>query len=338
MIYREVELHNVTELETREFYPGVGLQRLPAHVRQDLSPRGRLVSEQSSGCEIRFVSDSPQVRVFLSAMEEDGEALVFYGDLFHSKHDLNQGVIHTLHLEAPPELVGLKPEYRQGMRFAPGVWRVMTGRYHAVFHGVDSWGKSCRPPRAEEVPEIRWLAYGSSITHGAHASRQVNSYVEQAANRLGVDVLNAGLSGACLCEKEMSDFLSGRDDWDFATLEIGVNMRSGFTPEEFRERVTYLIDRIRSLHPGKTIAVITSYPNRESFEIVPSVSGERQRAFDQILREIVAKQRSQDVHLLEGGEILPCFSGLTRDLIHPSDYGHSVMGENLARLLRACMD
>lgn len=338
MIYKNIELHNVTELETREFYPGIGLQRFPERVRSGLSPRGRFVSQQSSGCEIRFVSDSPQVRVSLSAMDADGEALVFYGDLFHSKHSLKQGVIHMLHLEVPPALAGLQPAFWQNMRFAPGVWRVMTGRYHAVFHGVDTLGADCRPPEPSEIPAQRWLAYGSSITHSAHATHQANTYVEQAAKRLGVDVLNAGLSGACLCEPEMADFLSERSDWDLATLEIGVNMRSGFTEEEFRERATYLIHRIAGLHPGKTVAVITSYPNGESYELAPSTSGVRQRAFDGILREIVGGLQGGNVHLLEGSEILTSVSGLTQDLIHPSDYGHAVMGEHLAKILRSLVN
>lgn len=335
MIYDNIQLHNVAELDTRPFYPGIGLQRFPEHVRRGLSPRGRFISQQSSGCEIRFVSDSPQVRVSLSAMDVDGEALVFYGDLFHSRHTLRQGTIHMLHLEAPPALAGLQPAFWERMRFAPGVWRVMTGRYHAVFHGVDTLGASCRPPASSEVPARRWLAYGSSITHSAHATHQANSYVEQAAKRQGVDVLNAGLSGACLCERGMADYLSERSDWDFATLEIGVNMRSGFTEDEFRERATYLIHRIVRLHPGKTVAVITSYPNGETFELEPSTSGIRQRNFDGILREIVGDLQQPNVNLLEGSEILTSGAGLTQDLIHPSDYGHSVMGENLASMLRS---
>ncbi|UKS27898.1 GDSL-type esterase/lipase family protein [Paenibacillus sp. HWE-109] len=332
MIHRNVELHNVVEVESREFYPGVGLHRFPASVRNALGKRGKLVSRQSSGCEIRFVSDSPQVCVSLSSFDSNGEALVFYGDIFHSKHSLIQGTIHTILLEKPVELENMNAKVWSHANFSLGVWRVMTGRYHAVFHGVDTFGGDCRPPSASELPRLRWLAYGSSITHSAHATHQANTYVSQTAMRLGLDVLNGGLSGACLCEREVADYLSEREDWDIATLEIGVNMRSGFSTEQFRKRADYLIERMVNKAPGKPVVLITSFPNAASVELNPSDSGKNQHEFNHILRELASCYTN--VHLFEGSDILSSYSGLTYDMIHPSDYGHALMAENLSRLLR----
>ena len=44
------------------------------------------------------------------------------------------------------------------------------------------------------------------------------------------------------------------------------------------------------------------------------------------------------LHLIEGRDILTDYSGITTDLIHPGDYGHSEMGLNLARGMAAVLD
>ena len=46
-----------------------------------------------------------------------------------------------------------------------------------VFHGIDAFGADIRPPRADEKPALRWLAYGSSITHSSR-----NGYPARAAS------------------------------------------------------------------------------------------------------------------------------------------------------------
>jgi hypothetical protein len=60
----------------------------------------------------------------------------------------------------------------------------------------------------------------------------------------------------------------------------------------------------------------------------------KQEAFSQILRNTVADLRHPHLHLIEGSDILSDYSGMTKDLIHPGDYGHIEMGRNLATTIR----
>jgi lysophospholipase L1-like esterase len=226
---------------------------------------------------------------------------------------------------------------REAGAFSPNVWRIMTGRYTAVFHGIDAFGRKLRPPYPEEVPSIRWLAYGSSITHGGAATKYDLCYVQQAARRLGVDALNLGLSGSCLCEKEAADFIADREDWDLATLELGVNMRTLFTPEQFRERAEYLIGKAIRMQPGKPVAVITIFPNAATFTVSESQSSRNEAEFNRILRDIVAEFRQPSLHLIEGSEVMNDFSSLAFDLLHPSDFGHMMMGQHLAAKLASIL-
>jgi hypothetical protein len=60
----------------------------------------------------------------------------------------------------------------------------------------------------------------------------------------------------------------------------------------------------------------------------------RQSDYCEILRAIAAENSSGNLHLLEGADLLTDYSGMTKDLIHPGDYGHTEMGWNLAAAVR----
>ena len=345
----DAALHNVVELEPLAG-GGVLLRRIPRHVAETLSPLGRMVAEESAGVELRFVTASTSFRLTLSALpsvlqpyESNGhEVIVFRGGFLHSRHRIESGRPNHLqvinHGGAEP-FDRLGPDHRRACGFSPEVWRIFFGRYPAVYHGLETFGHGVRPPTAAEVPSRRWLAYGSSITCGAGASLHHQGYVYHAARRLGVDVINLGLSGSCCCEPEMAAFLADRDDWDLATLEVGVNMRQSHTTQRFRHRVEHLLDRLSEAHPRKAMTLITIYPNAATpgWSAGVAADGEptrREAAFNDVLRELVASDRFSGLRLIEGGTVLREPGDLTMDLIHPSDYGHARMGEALAEALR----
>jgi hypothetical protein len=75
------------------------------------------------------------------------------------------------------------------------------------------------PPRAEQTPAIRLLAYGSSNTHGGGAVRSTESYAMLTAARLGFDLINLGFAGSAQMELEMAHFIAQDLDWDIASLD-----------------------------------------------------------------------------------------------------------------------
>jgi lysophospholipase L1-like esterase len=151
--------------------------------------------------------------------------------------------------------------------------------------------------------------------------------------RLGVDVQNKGLSGSCHIESTAAEFIACGCEWDFATLELGVNMRATFTPEEFEKRARHIVARCTGAKPGRPVVLITIFQNAAHRLIEPDAVTGRQEAFNQILRGIARECQSRDVHIIEGADIVDDLGCLGTDLVHPSDYGHARMGENLARAL-----
>ncbi len=213
-------------------------------------------------------------------------------------------------------------------RFAPTVWRVVANGATVVYHDVDGVGAPIRPPIPVEKPGTRWLAYGSSITNATPG------YVEHAARHVGVDLYNKGLSGSCLCEPEVAAYLAEAEEWDVATLELGVNMRGGFSADQFESRARALIETIRSKAEARPMVLIDIFPNSDDYLIEPGPNTAKNRGFRAALKRIHKEIADPTLQYVDGDRILTSFSGLSADLIHPSKDGHQLMGRNLAEVLR----
>ena len=78
------------------------------------------------------------------------------------------------------------------------------------------------------------------------------------AQLLGVDLINLGFGGGACLEPEIADYIAGRQDWDFASLELGINLLRQVEPEEFARRVDYFVERIEHMVDGMLTS--TMYP------------------------------------------------------------------------------
>lgn len=335
MIYQDVELHNVAEVVQRG--DGVRLQRVPEDVRKELNEAARFRVLQPDNCELRFVSDDPEVRVTLSSQVETSV------ELFHGTFDGERRAIVgkepttlTMPLPSAERLRILDRRWWGDLPFAPTVRRLVFGgarRDPVVIHDID--GQGLRPPTADEVPSLRYLAYGTSITHGFFCEDPMLSYVGQTAWNLGADLINLGVGGACHCEAAYADTIAGRDDWDIATLALSVNMHE-FDLGEFRRRVEYMVNTVAGANTTRPVACITLYPYYRDLGIEPANEkvGGTPEQFRQTLRDVVEACPHPNVHLLEGPKLLTNIGGLADDLIHPSGLGMIEMGRNLSAELQ----
>lgn len=332
MIYNNIEFFDIAELRDNE-NGGKSLLRFPADAIKDM------FSEYSAscckGCEIRFVTDSPKSELIISSDDDsDAKVMVYRGDYYIKTCPLKAKEKTVIELETPERFGWVEKNALIKKRFSPNVWRIIFNTGLASFHSLNTFGAEVRPPEADEVPSKKWLAYGSSITCGELAYLNTSSYVQQTAYRLNADAMNKGCSGACAVENVTADYFA-REDWDFITLEIGVNMRNVISAGEFKSRTVYMIDKLREFHPDKKIFVITILPNHSVYTVVNNEYKPDHIAFNKILTELCETQyKGTNVTLIKGEELLPDLCGLTSDLIHPSDYGHMMIGEKLAEILR----
>jgi len=319
---------NVGEFTAVHGLPGaVRLSRFPARLEPHYrTGGGKIASRHSTGCELRLVPSGSHL-VFRISSPEGAKVHAFQGDFWRQALEMKAGRVYEFHVELSERLKQLPDSSRTGCRFSPGVVRLVVERGSLYLHAVDSCGFPFRKPEASELPSIRWLAYGSSITQC-----DTYGYIFAAADRLGVDVMNKGMSGSCGVEAETIEFIANECSWDFMTCEWGVNIRGSVKPEEFKRRVVRALDIL--MESGKPVFLITVFPNGCRLDDTEPLNLEREEAYDEILRAEVIRRSHPKLQLIEGRDVLRSTAWLGGDLVHPTHPGHSRMGECLAELLR----
>lgn len=335
MILNNVELHNIDEVRQDEL--GWQLQRVPDRVRQHLQQGAQIRSLQPANSEVRFaVLDEAPVRVTLSSLGPSSIVVPFFGDFQHGPILTIGPSPQTIELTMPERMRTILDRLPAKSPFAPNVARLMLWGCQVRFHGVEG---NVQPPSADQLPSRRYLAYGTSITHGASASAPHLNYVSQAARRLGADLLNFGVGGACLCEPKFADYFAEREDWDFATLALSVNMVGRFNVAEFRERAEYVVNTVAGSDTSRPVLCITLYPHfRDLMEQDNPELFKRCAGYRETLSQIVADSPHPNVHIASGLDVLADYHGLTTDILHPSDLGMIAMGEEVANRLRPLIE
>ncbi|TAG07365.1 MAG: hypothetical protein EAZ42_12980 [Verrucomicrobia bacterium] len=327
----QFEYHNISEMPVSLVGPGRRLQRLPESVREFLNPTARLLGLSPTQAEIRFVCDGEVDLTFHSEIHHE-YFRIYQGDFFQQEICIEPGQTRTISVRQDARLVknaaALRPDSTRG--FSPEMMRVrMSGTGRISFVHGEAHQRTIRPPTAEEKPTRTLLGYGSSITQGFNASRMGVTYLAQAAKQLGMDFLNLGSGGSCFCESEMGTYLAGRDDWDVALLELGINLlgcEPAVSDEEFRELAYGIIEPV-SRDPKRQVAVVTLFPAGHD---LPD-SQRFAEPFREILRDHVKDLARSNVHLIEGSDVA-LWDDLSADLCHPSDVGQAAMGLRLAEI------
>ena len=127
----------------------------------------------------------------------------------------------------------------------------------------------------------------------------------------------------------MADYLAGLE-WDLCVLELSVNM-GGFPIEQFKERVSGLIEKLAASHPEAPIVCISLFPfgTGDLWGGNKAATQERRDA----LAEIVAASGHENVHFVSGPDLLS-FTGLSPDMLHPTDHGMIEIATKLAPRIR----
>ena len=328
MIYKNVELFNAAEIEQRED-GAILMRKFPRNVYQSIGINfeNKHVARMTTGCEIRFVGNCA---VTLSAWDEDGVVELYKGDFIKQTYTLKKGVQTTIFVNDAISLDNHDLS-RHKKRFSPDVWRIVFAHdFCGILHSIDEI-TPIRPPRKDEVPRVTALAYGSSITHGANSQVFSNAYISVMAYELGIDMLNKGMGGSCMCDKVVADYIE-REEWDFVLLELGVNMINIFTPEEFGQRADYLLGQC--LSTDKKVVLISPFRHFRDLPDENKKQFELNMEFRKVAEELRDKYACDILIYLDGLEIVDDYKYLTCDLIHPSVYGHRIMGTKIAELIK----
>ncbi|KRN25894.1 hypothetical protein FC75_GL002027 [Lacticaseibacillus camelliae DSM 22697 = JCM 13995] len=314
--------HNVERI--RETSAGPLLDRVPETVFAQLDEPATHTSSDASGVELRFVMNAPTVTLML-AVEKAAEAQVAYirYGTFPGTWSASSRILTpqkaTITIPRPVNLFRLQALARQQhLAFDPAVVRVCLPYCRNYFYGVSG---DVAVPAPTQMPQRTYLAYGSSITHGSLALNPFATYPQLIADRFNADLLNFGFPGSAWLEPSVADYLVGRDDWQFASIEMGINMLGAFSPEAFRQRVRRFIAPFAqdSRPVVATDMVVTDYPEDPA----------KVAAFRRIVRE----ETTGKLPYISGLDLLADMTALSSDLLHPTAQGMAQIAAHLGDFL-----
>ena len=176
--------------------------------------------------------------------------------------------------------------------------------------------------------------YGTSITHGASASRPGMPHTAILGRRLDRPVINLGFSGNGKMDPAVGELLT-KIDAAVYVIDCLPNMNAA----EVRERCILLVKQLRAARPATPIVLVEDRRNTNAW-LLPR----RNRAHDEnhaALREAFAaleKEKVTGLSYLQGDDLYGSDGEASTDGSHPSDMGFVRQADLFEPVLRAALE
>jgi len=307
--------------------------RLPARAEKIVRPPVWNLSRDSAGLAFRFNTDATTIRIrytvggktlALPHMPATGVSGV---DLYA----LDEGTWKWVDVTRPKEattvhsIEGLDRGKRSFMGYLPlynSIVRIEIGVSDGdVFEPI--------APRKDKPV----VFYGTSITHGASASRPGLCHTAILGRRLDRPVVNLGFSGNGKMEPEVAALLSEID----AAVYV-IDCLPNMTGAEVAERAERLVRQLREARPETPIVLVEdrSFTNAWIFKARRDRHQENRasliRAFDLLVSSGV-----KNLHYIEGGDLLGDDTEGATDGSHPNDLGFMRQADHFEPVLRSAL-
>ncbi|MBQ2394671.1 MAG: SGNH/GDSL hydrolase family protein [Alistipes sp.] len=160
------------------------------------------------------------------------------------------------------------------------------------------------------------LTHGSSITHGASASRPGMTYAARMSRYLGFEFTNFGFSGECKLQPEFAKII--------AETEADAYMFDAFSnpsAKEIRERLEPFIKTITEAHPDKPFIFLQTHMREDTLfdEKWLSFNLDRRATVRELMPQMAKKYKN--VYFLDAENVTSDDYDGTIDGAHPSDLG-----------------
>lgn len=169
------------------------------------------------------------------------------------------------------------------------------------------------------------IVHGSSITHGASASRSGMTYAARFGRDNGLYTLNLGFSGMCKLQKEYAYYLADIKDVDAFIFDTFSNPQADVINENFDQ----FVDIVRAAHPDVPMIFLqTERRETRNFNTKREVS----EAAKQEAAETVVKRRmktDKNIYFLPSDDFLGKEHIATADGTHPTDLGFTYMLDSI---------
>jgi len=297
--------------------------RFPSQAEKSVPAPVWSLSRHSAGMLVRFETDSPSIHARWSLLNA-ALALPHMPATGVSGLDLyardEQGRDRWL-------AVGKPTQQKMELKLAGPVDPLPGGKprlytiYLPLYNGTESLEIGVEPGAAFEAVPPRAdkpiVFYGTSILHGACASRPGMAFPAILGRRFNRPTVNLGFSGNGRMEPEVGALLAELDPCLYA-LDCLPNM----SPERVAERTEPLVRQLRKARPGTPILLVED----RSFTAAPFLKGSRdghtarRAALKKAYAELLA-EGMKSLCYLEGEALLGDDGEGATDGSHPNDLG-----------------
>ena len=307
--------------------------RLPAKAEKIVRPPVWSLSRDSAGIAFRFNTDATTIQIrytvgdkaiALHHMPATGVSGV---DLYA----LDKGTWKWVDVTRPKEpattytIAGLDPGKRTYMGYLP-----LYNSTVKIEIGIPE-GTAFEPIAPRTAKPV--VFYGTSITHGASASRPGLCHPAILGRRLDRPVINLGFSGNGKMEPEVVALLSEID----AAVYV-IDCLPNMTGAEVAERAEPLVRQLRKARPDTPIVLVEyrSFTNSWIFKARRDRHAENRasliRAFDLLVSSGV-----KNLHYIEGENLLGDDTEGATDGSHPNDLGFMRQADIFEPVLRKAL-
>lgn len=159
--------------------------------------------------------------------------------------------------------------------------------------------------------------YGTSITHGACASRPGMCHVAILGRELDCPVINLGFSGSGTMDPEMADLMAEIE----ASMYV-IDCLPNLNAKAVAERAVPFVKRLRSLRPETPILLVEDRTYADSHVIRSrSLNNQGNRVALRKAWSDLKKEDVENLYYLEGDRLLSSDGDGTVDGSHPTDLG-----------------
>lgn len=175
--------------------------------------------------------------------------------------------------------------------------------------------------------------YGTSITHGASASRPGMPHPAILGRRLDKPVINLGFSGNGRMEKEVGDFLIELDPCLYV-----IDCLPNMTGDIVAERAAPLVRQIRAARPETPIVLVEdrTYANAEFLPKTQARQAASRKAFQEAYKTLQS-EGVKKLWYIEGEKLLGEDREDTIDSSHPNDLGFWRQANAMEPVLREAL-
>jgi hypothetical protein len=293
--------------------------RLPASAESKVRKPVWNLSRHSAGMAIRFETDATEIHVDYKlystnlAMSHMPATGVSGADLYAKDE---KGVWRWVAVTRPSSQI-VKTQLISDIR--PGQREYML--YLPLYNGVDSFrvGVPKENHFAGLTPRKQKpiLFYGTSITHGACASRPGMPHPAILGRRFDMPVINLGFSGNGQMEKEVGDYLVQLDPAVYV-IDCLPNMNANL----LKERAIPLIEQLRKARPDTPIVMVEDRTNTNAWILQSKM--ERHTSSRKVFKDAyksLLQSGMKNLYYVEGEPLLGDDSDGATDGSHPSDLG-----------------